>query len=55
MALVGTRMNRDAVGAERLAVNRHTAHIRHILAACIAESRHLIDIDTKIGCHKYFS
>jgi hypothetical protein len=51
MTLVGTRVDSDALCSEMFAVGCETLHIRYILAACVAESGHLVDIDAK-SCHK---
>jgi hypothetical protein len=51
VALIGTRVYRDALGAKHLAVECHVEHIGIVAATCVAEGSNLVDIDTKSG-HK---
>ena len=46
VTLVGTRMHRDAVGAEALTVEGKLLYVRHIASASIADSGYFVDIYT---------
>jgi len=46
MTLIGTRMNRNSLRAEQLAINCKTLNIRQITTARVAQRCYLIDIYT---------
>ena len=50
MALVGTRMDGDALGTEPFAVDSELLYIGGIAASRIADSGHFVDIDAEF-CH----
>ena len=53
VALVGARMNCDALSAEAFAVDGHVFDAGTVFAAGVAQSSDFVDVDAKIG-HCYF-